>query len=233
MSWTFSRPQKRKIFFQSLLKEIEILGVNSIPIVVIISVFMGAVIAIQTALNLENPLIPRYYIGLATRDSMILEFCSTMVALILSGKVGSNIASEIGSMRISEQIDALDVMGVNSANFLILPKIIASFLFNPLLFVIAIFVGIGGGWLVAIFTSIVDPSDFLYGIRYWFQPFYVTYSFIKTLFFAFIIASVSSYHGYYVKGGARDVGLASTKAVVHSSVLILLFNLVLTQLLLT
>ncbi len=230
---TFTRPQKSRIFFQNVVKEIEILGINSIPIVVIISVFMGAVITIQTALNLENPLIPRYYIGLATRDSMILEFCSTMVALILSGKVGSNIASEIGSMRISEQIDALDVMGVNSANYLILPKIIASLIFNPVLFVIAVFVGISGGWLVAVSTTIVEPADFIYGILYWFEPFYVTYSLVKTLVFAFIIASVSSFHGYYVSGGARDVGLSGTKAVVHSSVLILMFNLVLTQLMLT
>jgi phospholipid/cholesterol/gamma-HCH transport system permease protein len=194
---------------------------------------MGAVITIQTALNLENPLIPKYYIGLGTRDSMLLEFSSTVVGLILAGKIGSNIASELGTMRITEQIDVLEIMGINSANHLVLPKIIATVLFNPVLNVISIFVGIFGGWAASVATNIVNPSDFLYGIHYWFIPFYVTYSFIKTIVFAFIITSVSSFHGYYVRGGAREVGRASTLAVVHSSVLILMFNLILTQLLLT
>lgn len=227
-----NKPKKWSFFYKNLKKEIETIGIDSIGIVVIISFFIGAVIAIQTALNLENPLIPRYYIGLATRDSMILEFCSTMVALILAGKVGSNIASEIGTMRITEQIDALDVMGINSSEFLILPKITAAIIFNQLLYFISIIVGLFGGYVVALFTDIVDPADYLYGLHYWYQPYYIFYSYIKTIVFAFIITSVSAYHGYYVKGGAREVGKASTQAVVRSSIIIIVFNLILTQLML-
>lgn len=229
----FTQRERRDIFFKQVIKEIESLGVNSITIVVIISIFMGAVITIQTALNLENPLIPRYYIGLGTRDSMLLEFSSTVVGLILAGKIGSNIASELGTMRITEQIDVLEIMGINSANYLILPKIIATIIFNPVLNVISIFVGMFGGWLAASFTDVVNPTDFIYGLQYWFVPFYVTYSFIKTVVFAFIITTVSAYYGYYIKGGAFEVGRNSTRAVVSSSVLILLFNLILTQILLT
>ncbi len=228
-----SKPDKPRIFFQQTIKEIKVLGIDSIGIIMLISVFIGAVITIQTALNLENPLIPRYYIGLVARDTLLLEFSSTMVGLILAGKVGSNIASEIGTMRVTEQIDALEIMGVNSANYLILPKIIAALFFNPILNVISIAIGLAGGWVAAVATDIVLPSDYLYGIHYWFIPFYVTYSLIKTMFFALLITSISAYYGYYVKGGALEVGQASTKAVVYSSVFILLFNLILTQLLLT
>jgi phospholipid/cholesterol/gamma-HCH transport system permease protein len=233
MSKCFVAPEKFGVFRKQVAHEMNNLGIRSITIVVIISIFMGAVITIQTALNLENPLIPKYYIGLGTRDSMLLEFSSTVVGLILAGKVGSNIASELGSMRISEQIDALDIMGVNSASYLILPKIIAAILFHPVLNAISIFVGIFGGWLAAVSTRIVNPAEFLYGVHYWFEPFYVTYSFIKTIVFAFIITTVSAYHGYYVRGGSLEVGRASTRAVVNSSVLILLFNLILTQIMLT
>jgi phospholipid/cholesterol/gamma-HCH transport system permease protein len=233
MSRVFTKPDKPKIFLQQTIKEIKVLGIDSIGIIILISVFIGAVITIQTALNLENPLIPRYYIGLVARDTLLLEFSSTMVGLILAGKIGSNIASEIGTMRVSEQIDALEIMGVNSANYLILPKVVATLFFNPVLNVISIAVGLAGGWIAAVTTDIVLPSDYLYGIHYWFIPFYVTYSFIKTLFFAFIITSISAYYGYFVKGGALQVGQASTRAVVYSSVFILLFNLILTQLLLT
>ncbi len=233
ISKCFVMPEKYAVFRKQVIHEMNNLGIRSITIVVIISVFMGAVITIQTALNLENPLIPKYYIGLGTRDSMLLEFSSTVVGLILAGKVGSNIASELGSMRISEQIDALDIMGVNSAGYLILPKIISAILFHPVLNAISITVGIFGGWLAAVFTRIVNPAEFLYGVHFWFEPFYVTYSFIKTIVFAFIITTVSSYHGYYVRGGSLEVGRASTKAVVNSSVLILLFNLILTQIMLT
>ena len=233
MSRVFTKPDKPKIFLQQTIKEIKVLGIDSIGIIILISVFIGAVITIETALNLENPLIPRYYIGLVARDTLLLEFSSTMVGLILAGKIGSNIASEIGTMRVSEQIDALEIMGVNSANYLILPKVVATLFFNPVLNVISIAVGLAGGWIAAVTTDIVLPSDYLYGIHYWFIPFYVTYSFIKTLFFAFIITSISAYYGYFVKGGALQVGQASTRAVVYSSVFILLFNLILTQLLLT
>lgn len=176
---------------------------------------------------------PKYLIGLAARDSIILEFSSTMVALILAGKVGSNIASEIGTMRITEQIDALEIMGVNSAGFLVMPKIIASIFFFPFLTILSIFVGILGGWLVGEFTGVVSTAEYIRGIQWGFTPFYVTYSLIKTVFFAFIITSVASYHGYRVKGGSLEVGKASTNAVVSSSILILLINLILTNLLLS
>lgn len=229
----FSKPERHKVFFRSLIKEMNKLGINSIGIVIIISIFMGAVVTIQTAYNLVNPLIPKYLIGLGARDSMILEFSSTIVGLILAGKVGSNIASEIGTMRISEQIDALDIMGVNSANYLILPKIIAAIFMNPFLTMISIFVGIIGGYFAAILTGAVSTDSYIYGIHYSFSSFYVVYSLIKTVFFAFIITSVPAYHGYHASGGALEVGKSSTRAVVYSSVLILLLNVLLTQLMLT
>lgn len=232
MRRVLSKPQKSRIYYKQILFEIEKLGINSIGIVIIISIFMGAVITLQTRYNLENPLIPLYLIGLTARDTMLLEFSSTIVGLILAGKVGSNIASEIGHMRITEQIDALEIMGVNSASYLVLPKIIAAVLFNPILTLISMFVGVMGGWAAAIGTGALSSADYIYGIQYWFVPFYVTYSLIKTVIFAIIITTIPAFFGYYVKGGALEVGRSSTKGVVTSSVLILLFNVILTQLLL-
>lgn len=229
----FSKPEKPSIYYRQTMQEMIYLGFNSIGIITIISFFMGAVITLQTAYNTENPIYPTYLIGLGCRDSIILEFSSTISALILAGKVGSNIASEIGTMRITEQIDALEMMGVNSASYLILPKIIATLLFNPVLTIISIFVGIIGGWIAGVAAGVVTSEDFIYGIQYAFIPYYITYSLIKTLFFAFIITSVSAFQGYYVEGGSLEVGRASTKAVVFSSLLILLFNVILTQLLLS
>jgi phospholipid/cholesterol/gamma-HCH transport system permease protein len=228
----FSKPERGRVFFGQIIKEIYKLGVSSVGIVVIISVFMGAVISLQTAYNLVNPLLPDYLVGYTTRESMILEFSSTIVGLILAGKVGSNIASEIGSMRVTEQIDALEIMGINSASYLVLPKIIAAVFINPFLYVLSVFVGIAGGLLASYMTDSVSIPDFLYGVQFGLVPYYITYSLIKTLVFAFIITSVSSFYGYYVSGGALEVGKASTKAVVNSSILILLANLILTQLLL-
>lgn len=228
----FSKPEKVKVYFREVIREIENLGINSIGIVIIISVFIGAVITLQTRYNLESSWIPLYLIGLTARDTILLEFSSTMVGLILAGKVGSNIASEIGHMRITEQIDALEMMGINSASFLIMPKVIASVVFNPFLTILSMVVGIFGGWLAAVTTGALSSSDYIYGIQYWFVPFYVTYALIKTVVYAFIITSVSSYYGYYVEGGALEVGRASTKGVVYSSILILLSDVILTQLLL-
>jgi len=233
LSTVFAKPEKQSVYYKQIVKEIQSLGINSIGIVIIISVFMGAVITLQTAYNMENPLLPLYLIGLGCRDSMILEFSSTMIALILAGKVGSNIASELGTMRITEQIDALEIMGVNSASYLILPKIIAAVFFNPILTLISIIVGILGGWIAVLATGVVSSEYFIIGVQYAFVPFYVTYAMVKTVFFAFIITSVSSFHGYFVKGGSFEVGRASTKAVVYSSIVILLFNVILTQLLLS
>jgi phospholipid/cholesterol/gamma-HCH transport system permease protein len=229
----FSKPEKPVLYYKQTLRELVYLGINSIGIIAIISFFMGAVITLQTAYNTENPIYPKYLIGLGCRDSMILEFSSTIAALILAGKVGSNIASEIGTMRVTEQIDALEIMGVNSASYLILPKMIATLIFNPFLTLMAIIIGIFGGWIAGTVAGVITSENFIYGIQYAFIPYYITYSLIKTIFFAFIITSVSAFQGYYVDGGSLEVGRASTKAVVYSSVLILLFNVVLTQLLLS
>ncbi len=225
----FSRPEKFSILYRQTMREIEKVGINSFPIVVIISLFVGAVITIQTNYNIENPLLPRYIIGVTVRDSLLLEFSSTMVALILAGKVGSSITSELGMMRITEQIDALEVMGINSASYLILPKIIAAVFFFPILCLLSIIVGLTGGYLACVLANVVPPSDYIYGIQYAFYPHYISYAMTKTAFYAAIITSTSSYFGYYVTGGAVEVGKASTKAVVQSSVLILLANLILTR----
>ena len=227
----FSIPEKKTFFFKQLILEIEKIGLNSLGIVIIISLFVGAVVTIQTAFNLNNPFLPKYLIGLAARDSLILEFSPTMICLILAGKVGSNVASEIGSMRVTEQIDALEMMGVNSANFLILPKIIAAMFSFPFLVIISMGIGMLGGWLGSMSVD-VTTADFLYGLKYEFNSFYITYALTKTVVFAFIITSVSSFYGYYTKGGALEVGVSSTKAVVYSSVVVLIFNFILTQLLL-
>jgi len=220
------------MFFKLFIREVEMLGINSLGIVIIISIFMGAVITLQTAYNIQSPLIPDYLIGLTARDSMILEFSSTIVGLILAGKVGSNVAGEIGTMRISEQIDALEIMGVNSANHLILPKIVAAVFINPFLNIISIFVGLSGGYLAIVLSGAISLEQYLYGLHYVFVPFYIVYSLVKTVFFAFIITSVPAYHGYYASGGALEVGRSSTRAVVYSSILILLVNVIITQLML-
>lgn len=230
---TITKPDRWSIFWKQYVNEVKKQGIDSLWIVVIISTFIGAVITIQMVLNTKNPLLPTYSTGLATRDTLLLEFSSSIMCLILAGKVGSNIASEIGTMRITEQIDALDIMGVNSANYLILPKITAFMTIIPCLVLVSMFVGIIGGYCVGIFTDIITVHDYEVGIQYAFIPFYVTYSVIKGIVFAFIISSVSSYYGYTVKGGALEVGKSSTDAVVNSSVLILLFNVMLTKLLLT
>jgi len=226
---TFSRPEKYSVLYRQTIREIEKVGINSFPIVVIISLFVGAVITIQTNYNIENPLLPRYLVGVTVRDSLLLEFSSTMVALILAGKVGSSIASELGMMRITEQIDALEVMGINSASFLILPRIIAAVLFFPILCLLSIIVGLAGGYLSCVLANVVPPAEYIYGIQYAFYPYYISYALTKTAFYAVIITSVSSYFGYNVKGGAVEVGRSSTRAVVQSSVLILLVNLILTR----
>lgn len=228
----FAKPEKFTIYINRIFEEINILGIGSLGIVAIISVFMGAVITIQSAFNFESPLIPYYAIGVAVRDSMILEFSPAIVSLILAGKVGSSIASEIGTMRVTEQIDALEIMGINSAGYLIFPKIIASVLFNPILIIFSMFLGVAGGYIFGVMAGVVSPHQFVYGIQYDFRPFNVVYALIKSGVFAFIIASVPAYHGYYTKGGALEVGRSSTKGVVYSSILILAFDLILTQLLL-
>lgn len=233
MAKVLSKPDKHKAFLKQLVLEFQKLGVQSSGIVAIISVFIGAVIAIQTAFNMENPLLPRYSVGLVTRDTLLLEFSSTIVSLILAGKVGSNIASEIGTMRVTEQIDALDIMGINSANYLILPKLVAFVSIIPFLVLLSMVLGIFGGYIGGVtLTNAVTSTDYLFGIQYYFIPYYILYSLMKSLVFGFIIVSISAYYGYYTNGGALDVGKSSTKAVVHSTVTVLLFNVLLTQMLL-
>lgn len=229
----FQRPEQGRMYYLQTSREMIKLGVNSIPIVLIISLFMGAVITLQTAYNTENPIYPKYLIGLGCRDSIILEFSSTMVALILAGKVGSNIASEVGTMRVTEQIDALEIMGVSPSSFLLMPKLVASVLFFPFLNLISIIVGIAGGWISVLATGVITSQDFIYGIQYAFIPYYITYSLVKMVVFAFLIITISTFQGFYVNGGALEVGKASTRAVVYSCIFILFSNLVLTQLLLS
>lgn len=227
----FGRPEKGRMYWRQLIQEIEKLGIQSIGIVAIISVFMGGIITLQLTYNMSNPLMPTYLIGLGNRDTLILEFSCTVLSLMLAGKVGSNIASEIGSMRVTEQIDSLELMGVNSASFLILPKIIAVVFISPILFVLSVFCGIIGGLIAGPISGIVTVAQYMDGIKTMFVPFYVGFSIIKTLVFGFLIASVPAYWGYNVQGGALEVGHAGTRAVVNTSILILFFDLILTQLL--
>lgn len=230
MQQVFTRPVKRKLFFRQLIDEMDKLGLNSVPIITIISIFIGTVVVIQMAINLENPFLPKYLIGYATRETLILEFSSTIVALILAGKVGSNISSELGSMRITEQIDALEVMGINSASYLILPKIIASLLFFPTLTLLSMFMGVGGGYLIIYTLHSLTPDDYMTGITYDFRPYSVFYGVTKSVVFAFIITSVASFYGYFAKGSALEVGRSSTTAVVTSIIAVLVSNLILTKL---
>ena len=229
---TFSSPERLSLYWKRTVEEMDLLGVKSIGIVALLSVFMGAVITIQTSSNIDSAWIPAYLVGFTVRQSTVLEFSPTIISLILAGKVGSNIAAEIGSMRVSEQIDALDIMGVNSAGYLILPKIIATALINPFLIVISMFLSIFGGWMAGTLSGIISSAYYIQGIQYDFDPYIITYALIKTVVFAVIIATVSAYQGYYTTGGTREVGISSTKAVVYSDVVILIMNYLLTQLLL-
>lgn len=231
MGRTFTRPERMRVFFKEYLREIEQLGVNSIGIVLLISFFIGAVITIQIKLNIESPWMPRWTVGYVTREILLLEFSSAIMCLILAGKVGSNIASEIGTMRVTQQIDALEIMGVNSANFLILPKITAMITVIPTLVVFSIFAGIIGAFATCWFGGIMTATDLEYGLQYSFVERFVWTGIVKSLFFGFIIASVAAYFGYTVEGGSKDVGKASTDSVVCSSVLILFADLILTNLL--
>jgi phospholipid/cholesterol/gamma-HCH transport system permease protein len=228
----FTVPEKWSIIWNRIMTELQIIGINSIPIVALMSAFMGGVIALQTASNMTTPLLPDYTVGYITQSSTILEFSPTIISLILAGKVGSNIASEIGTMRVTEQIDALEIMGVNSLNFLVLPKIISAVLFFPILVIFSMALSMLGGWLALMVSDLTTTETYVLGIRSFFNPFHITYALIKTVCFGFLIVSISSYYGYYVKGGSLDVGKASTQAVVSSSVAILISNFILTQMLL-
>ena len=229
----FKTPQKFSIFYQASMKEVEDLGIKSIGIIMFISFFIGGVIALQTALNLDSPFIPDSLIGFAAKRSIILEFAPTFCCIILAGKVGSYITSSIGTMRVTEQIDALEVMGINALNLLVLPKILATLFFYPFLITLAMVMGIFGGWLAGSLSGLFSGADYIIGIQTDFNPFLIVYALIKTLIFSFLISTVPSYHGYYVKGGSIAVGRASTQAVVWTTILIVIANYFLTQMLLT
>ena len=230
----FSRPEKGKVFRKMFFGEVNSIVINSIPLVAFLSVFMGGVISLQTAANMGSPLLPEYTIGYITRSSTILEFSPTIISLILAGKIGSNIASEVGTMRVTEQIDALEIMGVNSIGYLMLPKILATTLFLPFVVIISMALCLVGGWIAGVQSGLYSTETYLIGIRaFWYtDAWYVYYALVKTLVFGFLITSIACYFGYYTKGDSLEVGRSSTKAVVAASVAILLANYILTQLIL-
>jgi phospholipid/cholesterol/gamma-HCH transport system permease protein len=232
LTMVFTKPKKWKIFFSRLINELDNIGISSLPIVGLMSTFIGGVIALQTASNMSNPLLPKYTVGYITQSSTILEFSPTIISLILAGKVGSNVASEIGTMRVTEQIDALEIMGVNSLNHLVLPKVMAAILFFPILIVFSMALSMLGGWMSLMISDLTTTETYVLGLRAFFNPFHITYALTKTVVFGFLIVSISSFYGYYVKGGSINVGLSSTQAVVSSSIAILIANFILTQLLL-
>lgn len=227
------KPEKFAIYWKQFVRELDNFGYGSLGIVALTSIFMGAVITIQTVYNLVNPLVPLQAVGIVARDSIILEFSPTMMSLVLAGKIGSSIASEIGTMRVTEQIDALEIMGINSSAYLVLPKVVAALVIFPFVVVISMFLGIFGGWLAGTMGGVITSADYIRGIQDSFVPFNIVFALIKTFTFAYLITTVSSYQGYYTEGGALEVGKSSTNAVVYSSILILVFDYILTQLILT
>ncbi|WP_372753385.1 MlaE family ABC transporter permease [Mariniflexile sp.] len=228
----FRKPTKWSVMKNLILKDIDDLVIGSLGIIAFISFFVGGVITIQTALNISNPLIPKYLVGFATRQSVILEFAPTFTSVIMAGKVGSFITSSIGTMRVTEQIDALEVMGINSLNYLVFPKTIALMLY-PFAIAIGMFLGILGGMAACAYGGFSSVEDYIFGIQTDFIPFHITYAFIKTFVFAFVLATIPAFHGYYMKGGALEVGKASTTAFVWTSVVVILLNYFLTQMLLS
>ena len=232
LSVVFRRPKKWSVFFSRCFHELVSIGLSSLPIVILMSAFMGGVIALQTASNMSSPLLPAYTIGYITQSSTILEFSPTIISLILAGKVGSNISSELGSMRVTEQIDALEIMGVNSLSYLVLPKIIAAVMFFPILIIFSMASSLFGGWISLLISDLCSTETYLLGIKTDFKVFNIVYALTKTIVFGFLIASIASFYGYFVKGGSINVGKASTQAVVISSICILIANFILTQMIL-
>jgi phospholipid/cholesterol/gamma-HCH transport system permease protein len=228
----FRNREKFNVYLARIVDECILIGIDSIFIVVIVSSFIGAVTAVQTAYNLVSPLIPTYVIGLIVRDMTVLELAPTITCVVLSGKVGSNIAGGLGTMRITEQIDALEVMGINAASYLVLPKIVASIIVFPMLVTLAGFLSIFGGYLSGTLTGVITPNEYVYGIRADFNQYNVTFALIKSVVFAFLISSISSFQGFYTRGGALEVGKSSTNAVTNSCIAVLLFDFLLAQLLL-
>ncbi|MDA9356724.1 ABC transporter permease [Flavobacteriaceae bacterium] len=228
----FHKPTKWGVMKQLILKDVQDLVINSLGIIAFVSFFIGGVLSIQTALNMDNPLLSKSLVGFVTRQSIILEFAPTIISIIMAGKVGSFITSSIGSMRVTEQIDALEVMGINPLNYLVFPKTIAMLLY-PFIISISMFLGILGGLAACVIGGLTSVDEYIEGVQMDFIPFHMTYSFIKTFVFAFILATIPSFHGYYMQGGALEVGKASTKSFVWTSVSIILINFILTQMLLS
>lgn len=229
----FTNRESFKTYYKLVLEECVTIGIGSLFLVALVSTFMGAVTTVQTAFNMVSPLIPDYVISQVVREMTVLELAPTIIAVIYAGKVGSSMAGGLGTMRITEQIDALEVMGINSISFLVLPKIIASMLMYPLLVIIAGVCALGGGYLVGTLTGIITPNDYVYGIRFTFNEFTITFALIKSVVFAFLVASISSYKGYYTQGGALEVGISSTQAVTNSVIAVLVADYLLAQLLLS
>jgi phospholipid/cholesterol/gamma-HCH transport system permease protein len=232
LSTLFINRERFRVYVRLVIDEAILIGIDSVFIVVIVSTFIGAVTAVQTAYNLVSPFVPLYIIGTIVRDMTILELAPTITSIVLAGKVGSNIAGGLGTMRITEQIDALEVMGINSSSYLILPKIVAAIITFPLLVIIAAFLSMYGGYLAGILTGVLTEKEYIYGIRYQFSGFNVGFAIIKSLVFAFLISSISSYQGYFTKGGALEVGKSSTEAVTNSCIAVLCADYLLAQLLL-
>ncbi|MDW8296109.1 MAG: ABC transporter permease [Raineya sp.] len=228
----FVHREKFRVYVRLTIEECVYIGNDSLVLVTIISTFIGAVTAIQTAYNLISPLIPLTVIGLLVRDTTLLELAPTITSIVLAGKVGSNIAGNLGTMRITEQIDALEVMGINSVSYLVLPKIIASMITFPMLVIIAGFLSILGGYVAGTLTGVVSAQEYIVGVRQNFVPYNITFALIKSVVFAFLITSISAFKGYYTRGGALEVGQSSTKAVTASAIAILFADYVLAQLLL-
>ncbi|WP_397338029.1 MlaE family ABC transporter permease [Paenimyroides tangerinum] len=228
----FKSPTKWRIMKNLIFKEIDELIIGSLGIVCFLSFFIGAVVTIQTALNLNNPIIPKYLIGFTARQSIILEFSPTFISIIMAGRMGSYITSSIGTMRVTEQIDALEVMGINSLNYLVFPKLIAAITY-PFLITISMFIGIFGGYIAGVYSGYLSSEEFIFGLQDSFIPYHITYAFIKTAVFGFLLATIPSFYGYYMQGGALEVGKASTQSFVWTSVAIILVNYILTQILLS
>ena len=226
----FTRPEKLSMYWKEMMRQMVDIGIGSIIIVAIISIFIGAVTATQFSYQLADSYIPYWYIGYIVRDIMIIELAPTITCLVLAGKVGSNMAAEIGGMRQKEQIDALEIMGVNTANYLIMPKIIAAVFVIPFLVIFAAFLGIVGGYIVSIYSAYLTPADYVYGLRQFLVPYNLVLMMIKALVFAFILTSVSCYQGYFVKGGSIELGRSSTQAVVMSNIFILLSDFIIAAL---
>lgn len=228
----FRNREKFAVYMKQVIEECILIGTDSVFIVAIVSTFIGAVTCVQTAYNLVSPLIPNYVISLIVRDMTLLEIAPTITCVVLSGKVGSNIAGTLGTMRVTEQIDAIEVMGINSTSYLVLPKILASMITFPMLVILAAFLGIWGGYVAGTLTGVITPEDYIYGIRSDFIPYNVPFALIKSVVFAFLISSISSFQGYYTHGGALEVGKASTSAVTNSCISVLVADYLLAQLLL-